>query len=89
MPKRHPLRLTLPILAVAVLAPLPMTGCLSTTAFRNDPTPDIRTHKQTEDDVLNQLTVTADTNFRLLNDDMGRFWLSDRPSRLTRGPKPY
>jgi len=91
MHNRRALRISLPILAAAFLAPLAMTGCSSTSAsaFRNNPTPDVESLSRTREGVLNSLTYTTETNFRLLNKDMGRFWLSNRPSRLTVGPKPY
>jgi ABC-type uncharacterized transport system auxiliary subunit len=60
-----------------------------TAAYRMNPTPELQTLGQTRDDVDNRLTITNDTNFRALNEDIGRFFLMDRPSRLTPTPIPY
>jgi len=40
----------------------------------------------TTDEVNNGMSHTNNTNWRLFWDDMGRFWLFDRPSRLTPYP---
>ncbi|MBL8764620.1 MAG: hypothetical protein JNM07_10170 [Phycisphaerae bacterium] len=57
--------------------------------IRRNPTPELDTLSQRHDDIDNTLTVMADENFRMLNEDLGRFWLLDRPSRLspTRMPR--
>ena len=41
-----------------------------------------------EEDIDNALTVTFDENLRMAVEDLGRFWYTDRPSRLTREPIP-
>lgn len=40
----------------------------------------------TPDQIDNGIAHTTDTNWRLFWDDMGRFWLLDRPSHLTPYP---
>ena len=70
---------------------LAMTACSNTSlqSFRSNPTTQLDARGETYDDVQNQIANTADTNFHGLNNDMGRLWMSDRPSRLVKGPKPY
>ncbi|MCA3003821.1 MAG: hypothetical protein LW650_11435 [Planctomycetaceae bacterium] len=53
---------------------------------RGNPTPELVTLHQRQDDVDNALTTTFDTNLRALPQDLGRMWLLDRPSRLTPDP---
>lgn len=57
--------------------------------YRANPTPELDTLHQRHDDIDNRLTVTSDTNFRMMNQDIGRALLLDRPSRLTPEPVPY
>ncbi|MBY0307229.1 MAG: hypothetical protein K2Q09_00660 [Phycisphaerales bacterium] len=40
----------------------------------------------TPEQINNGMAHTWDTNSRLLLDDLGRFWLMDRPSRMTPYP---
>ncbi len=54
--------------------------------IRANPSPELQTTNQTEDDVDNQLTVTFDENFRQLNRDLGVLFLTDRPTRLSPYP---
>ncbi len=65
-------------------------GCSSSRydEIKADPTPNLDTLYQRPEDIDNSMTVTFDENLRMLNQDMGRFWLTDRPSRLTREPIP-
>lgn len=68
-----------------------IAGCASPSQYEQvkaDPTPNLDTLYQRPEDVDNSLVVTFDENLRMLNQDMGRFWLTDRPSRLTREPIP-
>ena len=58
-------------------------------SYRSRPTPEIDTRSQRPDDIDNRLTVTNDTNLRLFNEDLGRLFLMDRPSRLSRQRMPY
>lgn len=57
--------------------------------IRDDPSPDMDTLYQRPVDVDNTLAVVTDTNWRMFNQDMGRFWLLDRPSILTIEPMPH
>lgn len=57
--------------------------------FRSNPTPLMHTPGETQVESSNRIALTADTNGRLANKDMGRLMLSDRPSRLGREPIPY
>jgi hypothetical protein len=55
---------------------------------RSNPTPDLDTLYQRPVDVDNRLTLTFDENWRMVQEDWGRVWLTDRPSRLTRERVP-
>ncbi|MDX2147356.1 MAG: hypothetical protein SFZ23_07515 [Planctomycetota bacterium] len=57
--------------------------------IRMDPSPEVDTLYQREVDIDNALTLTFDENLRALNQDLGRFFLLDRPSRLTLEPNRY
>lgn len=68
-----------------------VAGCSSSSQYdqvKADPTPNLDTLYQRPQDVDNAMTVTFDENGRMFNEDLGRFWLTDRPSRLTREPIP-
>jgi hypothetical protein len=64
------------------------TGNAQLDEVRADATPNLDTLYQRPADVDNALTVTADENGRMFWEDMGRVWLLNRPSRLTREPMP-
>lgn len=70
-----------------------LTGCNAMdsrlAAYRSNPTPRIDTLWQTSDEIDNALTIMSDTNFRMLNEDLGRAFHADRPSRLSPAPIPY
>lgn len=66
-----------------------MTGCSTAAQYRADLTPRLDARGETRSETANTVAYTTDTNFRNLNNDLGRMWFSDRPSRLTNGPKPY
>ncbi|MBX3353337.1 MAG: hypothetical protein KF684_10445 [Phycisphaeraceae bacterium] len=68
------------LLGVAVVA---LGGC------RADPTPELQTLSQRPADVNNRINIVEDTNWRMFNQDLGRAFFYDRPSRLTPGPVPY
>lgn len=72
-----------------------LTGCAGgdTPAGRHemvkaDPTPELFTLYQRPVDADNRIVLTMDENWRMFNQDMGRLWLLDRPSRLTRERVP-
>jgi len=64
-------------------------GCSRADSYRMNPTPELRTLHQTQDEVDNRIAVTNDTNWRSLNEDLGRLFLLDRPLRLSNRPIPY
>ncbi len=74
--------------ALAAPALLALAGCT-----HNQPdarfSPETMTLAQTPEDVNNQLIATYDENWRMFWQDLGRFGLTDRPSRLTPEPIPY
>jgi hypothetical protein len=51
-------------------------------------TPEVDTLYQRRVDMDNRIALTNDENLRMFNQDLGRFWLLDRPSRLSREPNP-
>lgn len=70
-----------------------LSGCNNTgnarlDEVRSDPTPDLVTLSQRDVDIDNAMVVTFDENGRMLWQDLGRMWLVDRPSRLTRETIP-
>lgn len=66
-----------------------LSACSTIDGYRRNPTPEIITLGQTRDEVMNQRTVVIDTNLRELHEDAARFFLMDRPSRLTTQNVPY
>jgi len=92
---RRSARQIVPSCSVASIAVLGITavaltagGCQSTQleGIRADPSPVEVSETERWDDIKNQMTVTSDTNLRLMWSDMGRLWLFDRPSRLAPAP---
>lgn len=67
-----------------------VAGCASSQydQVKADPTPNLDTLYQRPEDVDNAMVVTFNENERMFWQDLGRFWLTDRPSRLTREPIP-
>ncbi len=81
------------VLGAGALAGLVMlSGCADSYSRRQlvrvDPSPAMETLSERDADINNNLTVTVDENWRMMKSDFGRFWLMDRPSRLTREPMP-
>lgn len=71
-----------------------LAGCASssdpqTEMIRKNPTPELDTLYQTPDDVQNVLAIMENENRRMRNQDLGRVFYTDRPSRLTREPVPW
>jgi hypothetical protein len=79
-------RCALLMAAVASLSGCMFTGDKQLDEVRSDPSPDLDTLHQRPADVDNAMVVTFDENGRMFWEDMGRLWLTDRPSRLTREP---
>lgn len=57
--------------------------------IRADPTPEMQTLYQRQVDVENSLAIWSDENWRMFNQDLGRAFYTDRPSRLTREAIPH
>jgi hypothetical protein len=84
MPRRN---LRLASLVPVALAVLALAGCGTnegrTTSYRLNPTPDVDTLSQSHEEIENAVTISYDYNFRQLNSDLGRVFMTDRPSRLS------
>lgn len=65
------------------------SGCSRVDAYRLNPSPSEETFSQSSEEVANALTVTNDTYFRALNQDLGRLFLLERPSRMNLRAIPY
>ena len=70
-------------------------GCASSNSsydkayeYQSDPTPHLHTLNERDIDLDNRHAITNDENLRMLNDDLTRFFLLDRQSRLTPAPIP-
>jgi hypothetical protein len=90
MTMRNPTAAALAIGLAAMLA-----GCAGSdtsavryASIRDNPTPELDTLYQRPVEIDNRLTLTTDENLRMFVEDLGRMWLLDRPSRLTREPVP-
>lgn len=90
----RPNRRTVAALTLAAAAAMTV-GCSSTSgprhagdisSIRSNPSPAMHTLAGRKTDAYNRRTVTVDTNLRMFTEDMERFWLLDRPSRLTFTP---
>jgi hypothetical protein len=57
-------------------------------SVRDNPTPELDTLYQRPVEIDNRIALTFDENWRMFTQDLGRFWYTDRPSRLTREPVP-
>ena len=68
---------------------LALSGCSSADSYRSNPTPELATMSNTNDEMLNRTTVTFDTNLGAIWEDAARFMLVDRPSLLVRPRTPY
>lgn len=57
--------------------------------FRSNPTPELDTLSERNDDIVNRSVVVTDTNLRMLREDWGRLWFWERPSRLSPTTIPH
>lgn len=57
--------------------------------IRYNLSPELDTLYQRPVDVANTMALMSDQNRRMFWQDMGRFWYTDRASRLTREPVPH
>lgn len=64
------------------------TGDRQSRLIRRNLTPELKTLYQRPVDVKNDLALMSDENLRMFNQDLGRAFYTDRPSRLTREPVP-
>lgn len=78
------------LLAVGAFGACLLGGCASqdysyqaAQEIRDDATPELDTLWQRRVDMDNQVALTMDENGRMMNSDWGRFWLMERPSRLS------
>ena len=78
---KHALRHMLAI-APAVL----LFGCTGNQASLENITPSMDTLAQTYTDTDVDLSVTDNKNLRMAQEDLGRVWYTNRPSRLTPYP---
>ncbi|MEO0482783.1 MAG: hypothetical protein AAF138_04100 [Planctomycetota bacterium] len=84
-------------LALGVAATV-STGCLysgpkstegDANKIRYNLSPELYSTNKRPADVRNALAYQSNTNIRMLRADAGRFFMLDRPSRLTPEPVPY
>ncbi len=82
-------------LGVLALACSVLGGCGSSNKLdakaeelRANPSPELDSPYQRDADLKNAQTITNDENLRALRSDWERFWLLERPSRLTPEPVP-
>ena len=54
-----------------------------------NPSPGVHNLSQMSHEINNDLIISMDTNARALSNDLGRFWMVDRPSRLTVQTMPH
>ncbi|MBY0111407.1 MAG: hypothetical protein K2Y21_01195 [Phycisphaerales bacterium] len=77
------------ILTLAPLAACALIGCSSAGkgeslfAIRNNLTPGMNTENERYSDVQSNIDLVNNDNMRKFNSDNMRFWLWDRPSRLS------
>jgi hypothetical protein len=89
MPRARVRSAIVPALCVAALAGCGTNPLSRDSMIRYNPTPELDTLYQRPVDVANALTIMSNENGRMFWQDMGRFWYTDRPSRLTREPIPH
>lgn len=77
------------VLSAGTLSACSYTNNDRLNAVRDDPTPNVDTLYQRSEDIDNKMVVTFDENGRSFWEDMGRVWLTDHPSKLTREPHPH
>jgi hypothetical protein len=78
--------------AATLIALCALTGCASTEMeeqradILTNQTPGMATLNQRWEDNTNTISRVSNTNLHSALGDLNRFWLLDRPSRLTREP---
>jgi hypothetical protein len=88
--KPRPAMLTRLTSLALLVAAAGMVGCETSRyqQVKDDATPNLDTLYQRPEDVDNAMVTTFDENGRMIWQDLGRAFLFDRPSRLTREPVP-
>ena len=81
------------VLATCAAGAALLGGCshknTSTFAIRSHPSPNSMTLHERPADIANTLAFTRDTNLRMMMQDLGRVFYTDRPSMLTPEPMPH
>ena len=81
------------MVSIGLVAGALASGCSSRsadiTSIRMNPSPEVMTLHERPTDVRNAITLMWDENIRMANEDLGRFFLFSRPSRLTLEPIPH
>ena len=87
---RTSLRGSFALLALVAAGSFGLGGCAShdysyeaAEEIRDNPSPELDTLWQRRVDMDNTVALTGDENLRMLNEDWGRLWLMERPSRLS------
>lgn len=79
----------LPVCLIAAGVSMCAMGCTRAERYRLNATPELDTLSQSHEEIENRATVMRDENSRMVNSDIGRFLMFDRPSRLTPHPKTW
>ncbi len=79
------------MVSVMGLGLMAFTGCGSANkhSLRLNPSPELTTRGQTWQDIHNENAITANQDIRSAHQDIRRFLLLDRPSRLNPTPNPW
>lgn len=81
------------VVSAALIAGAMATGCSTRSAdinaIRMNPSPEVMTLFERPTDVRNAITLMWDENLRMANQDLGRVFFFNKPSRLTPEPIPH
>lgn len=83
---------SLAVLGVVVAMVAVSVGCQQRTSpqyVRNNLSPEMFSTTQHKQQYRNMEAIAHHRNFRQIPDDWSRFWLSDRPSRMTPLPRTH
>jgi len=93
MPRRRNVSVSTVFAVGAAAGAALLGGCshkaTSIEAIRLNPSPGSTTLDERPADIANTLAFTRDTNLRMLIQDLGRVFYTDRPSMLTPEPMPH
>lgn len=76
-------------IAVTAALALGLSASVGCAYHRFNPTPGVNSLGISRERNRNRVATTINTNLRAVRSDAARFWLLDRPSRLTKQPMPY